>query len=107
MKTLATLVCLLVVTASYAQESPAKEKSNSPQRTGDMPILKGHGNALDMPTRNGKGEATAIPNRPTPVPWTSEEYNATLSQALVQLDRLRTDPLNQERSKNALPTKKD
>ena len=75
MKIVATLVCLLVVTASFAQQNSVKEKSDSLQNQtiDNMPILKGQGNALDIPTRNGKGDAIPMPTRSMPVALTSEE----------------------------------
>ena len=75
MKILATLVCLLVVTASFAQQNSGKEKSDSlpNQNTDNMPVLKGQGNALDIPTRNGKGNAIPMPNRSMPVALHSEK----------------------------------
>ncbi|MEZ0487271.1 hypothetical protein [Fibrella aquatica] len=93
MKTLATLVCLLAVTVSFAQQSPVKGESDTLQYMGavpmlneqeldrlnhngqgdidNMPILKGHGNASLMPTRNGRGNALPMPNRSTPMPLQS------------------------------------
>ncbi|MFD2938402.1 hypothetical protein, partial [Spirosoma flavum] len=75
MKILATLVCLLVVTASFAQQNLMKEKSDSLQNQNidNMPILKGQGHALDIPTRNGKGNAIPMPNRSMPVALNSKE----------------------------------
>ena len=75
MKILATLVCLLVVTASFAQQNLVKEKSDSLQNQNidNMPILKGQGNALDIPTRSGKGNAIPMPNRSMPVALNSEK----------------------------------
>ncbi len=68
MKILATLVCLLVVTASFAQQNLVKQKSDSLQNQNrdNMPILKGQGNALNIPTRSGKGDAIPMPNRSMP-----------------------------------------
>ncbi|SFE32953.1 hypothetical protein [Spirosoma endophyticum] len=75
MKIVATLVGLLIVTASFAQQNSVKEISDSLQNQtiDNMPILKGQGNALDMPTRNGKGDAIPMPNRSMPVALTSKE----------------------------------
>ncbi|GAB3902013.1 hypothetical protein [Spirosoma agri] len=75
MKILAILVCLLVATASFAQQNSVKEKSDSLQNQNidNMPILKGQGNALDIPTRNGKGDAIPMPNRSMPVALNSEK----------------------------------
>ena len=69
MKIVATLVCLLVVKASFAQQNLVKEKSDSLQNQtiDNIPILKGQGNAIDIPTRSGQGNAKPMPNRAMPV----------------------------------------
>ena len=75
MRIVVTLVCLLVVTASFAQQNSVKEKSDSLQNQNidNMPILKGQGSALDIPTRSGKGDAIPMPNRSMPVALNSEK----------------------------------
>ncbi|AUD04419.1 hypothetical protein [Spirosoma pollinicola] len=86
MKIVATFVCLLVVTASFAQQNPVKGKSDSLQNQNidNMPIRKGQGNALDIPTRNGKGDAIPMPNRSMPVVLTSEEQVSVSVKAMSE-----------------------
>ena len=107
MKVFETLVCLLLGTASFAQQSLQKDKEVVSQK-GDMPILRGHGDALEMPTRNGRGEALAIPNRPTPVPNNPSENSAMVMQSLKnQIERFLADSLNREKPRDTLPTEKN
>lgn len=86
MKILATLVCLLVVTAIFAQQNLMKGKSDSLQNQNmdNMPIRKGQGNALDIPTRNGKGDAIPMPNRSMPADLSSEEQVSVSLKAISE-----------------------
>lgn len=108
MKAFTTLVCLLMATAGFAQQSPIKGQGNSVPNIDNMPVLKGRGSALDMPTRNGKGEAIPMPNRTMPVPAISEEQVATSLKALVEpLKHWPADSLNWIIPIMPLPSKKN
>ncbi len=61
MKIFATLICLLFATTSFAQQRPSKQSIDSLGNIDNMPIHKGHGDAIDMPTRKGQGNAIDIP----------------------------------------------
>lgn len=108
MKILATLVCLLVVTASFAQKNSVKEKSDSLQNQNidNMPILKGQGNALDIPTRSGKGDAIPMPNRSMPVTLTSEgQISVSLKAINEQAKHWPVDSLFRVMPNTTLPKK--
>lgn len=86
MKIVATLVCLLSITASFAQQNSVKQKSDSGQNQpiDNMPVLKGQGNALEIPTRNGKGDAIPMPNRSMPVVLPYEEQVSVRLKAISE-----------------------
>lgn len=108
MKIIATLVCLLVVTTSFAQQNSEKQKSDSLQNQNidNMPILKGQGNALDIPTRNGKGDAIPMPNRSMPVALTSKEQVSVSVKAKSEpIEHWSVDSLFRLMPKTTLPKK--
>ena len=108
MKILATLVCLLVATASFAQRNSVKEKSDSLQNQNidNMPILKGQGNALGIPTRHGQGDAIPMPNRFMPVALTSEEQVSVSSKIISKpVEHWSVDSLFRVMPNTSLPKK--
>lgn len=108
MKAFATLVCLLIGTAGFAQQNLIKEKRDSVRNIDNMPILKGDGNAIDMPTRNGKGDALPMPNRSMPVPSVAGEQISVKLKALGEPLKLwPADSLNWLNPTMTLPSKKN
>ncbi|RYC70071.1 hypothetical protein [Spirosoma sordidisoli] len=108
MKIVAILVCLLVATASFAQQNSVKQKNDSLQiqNIDNMPLLKGKGNALDIPTRNGKGDAIPMPNRSRPVALTSGGQVSVSSKIKSKpVEHWSIDSLFQVMPKTALPKK--
>ncbi len=108
MKIVATLVCLLAVIASFAQQNPGKGKSDSLQNQNidNMPILKGQGNASDIPTRKGKGDALPMPNRSMPVALTSEkQVSVTIKAKSEPVKPWSVDSLIQVLPNTTLPKK--
>ena len=104
----ATLVCLLVATASFAQQNAVKKKSDSLQNQNidNMPILKGQGTAVDIPTRNGKGDAIPMPNRSVPVALTPEEQvSVSLKMKSEQVKHWSVDSLFRVMPTITLPMK--
>jgi hypothetical protein len=120
MKIFATLICLLFATTGFAQQRPSKQTIDSLSNIDNMPIHKGHGNAINIPTRKGQGNAIDIPthkgqgntidihNRTTPIVSADGEHSAMVLPNLKgPTEWFLLDSSNRLKPNNVLPFKKN